>query len=59
MGQGSYGIVKLAYNQEDDTHYVGRNLYFLSQIRDLLSKFINHPKRLNVEISINVILLVS
>ena len=22
VGQGSYGIVKLAYNQEDDTHYV-------------------------------------
>jgi len=20
--QGSYGVVKLAYNQEDDTHYV-------------------------------------
>ena len=22
VGQGSYGIVKLAYNQEDDTNYV-------------------------------------
>lgn len=22
IGQGSYGIVKLAYNEEDDTHYV-------------------------------------
>ena len=21
MGQGSYGIVKLAYNEEDDTNY--------------------------------------
>ena len=24
VGQGSYGIVKLAYNQEDDTNYVSR-----------------------------------
>ncbi|XP_063833274.1 calcium/calmodulin-dependent protein kinase kinase-like [Ostrinia nubilalis] len=23
IGQGSYGIVKLAYNEEDDTHYIG------------------------------------
>jgi len=22
LGQGSYGIVKLAYNSDDDTHYV-------------------------------------
>jgi [calcium/calmodulin-dependent protein kinase] kinase len=24
VGQGSYGIVKLAYNQEDDTNYVSK-----------------------------------
>jgi len=24
IGQGSYGIVKLAYNEEDDTHYTCR-----------------------------------
>ena len=22
IGKGSYGVVKLAYSQEDDTHYV-------------------------------------
>jgi hypothetical protein len=25
--QGSYGIVKLAYNEEDDTHYVSTSLH--------------------------------
>jgi len=25
LGQGSYGIVKLAYNSDDDTHYVKSN----------------------------------
>jgi hypothetical protein len=29
LGQGSYGIVKLAYNSDDDTHYVS---FALSQI---------------------------
>ena len=27
VGQGSYGIVKLAYNLEDDTHYVSSNAF--------------------------------
>lgn len=27
LGQGSYGIVKLAYNSDDDTHYVRFNLF--------------------------------
>lgn len=31
IGQGSYGIVKLAYNQEDDTHYV--SFYILNIIK--------------------------
>ena len=26
VGQGSYGIVKLAYNQEDDTNYVSMSV---------------------------------
>ncbi len=27
IGKGSYGVVKLAYNEEDDVHYVSRNLF--------------------------------
>lgn len=25
--QGSYGVVKLAYNEDDDKHYVSRQTY--------------------------------
>ena len=31
VGQGSYGIVKLAYNLEDDTNYVS-NMNILHQV---------------------------
>ena len=44
--QGSYGIVKLAYNEEDDTHYVSNiflfNVYYITTcfVYNLISRYI-------------------
>lgn len=32
FSQGSYGIVKLAYNEEDDTHYVSKHFHLLQSL---------------------------